>query len=65
MEEDFKLDIKMCPRCEKSHDKLLLWKFGRPVQKVKKVSRPEDYHYYANCPVTGDPILFRTVFVAD
>jgi len=42
--------IRQCARCGGDHDPLLFYRFDRP---------PEGAEYWAECPVSGDPILMH------
>ena len=44
-----------CLRCGGSHDGLETFLLDRPI----KLERGEPWTYWATCPATGDPLLFR------
>jgi len=52
------ISIKHCARCNQDHDNLLYHKFAQPIQDDDSVLM---WEYWATCPITGDPILIRTL----
>jgi hypothetical protein len=57
-----KRTLRDCPRCGHDHENIEILKFSRPVidPSPSDPTDPCQYHYWATCPSTGEPIPLKS-----
>jgi hypothetical protein len=49
--------VNGCARCGTDHETVWFFKFEQPIEATEEIVFTE----WGECPITGDPILWRTI----